>query len=95
VADEIQYDYESMDNAYENMKKIVANITQSCEDMTSDALAMLESNGGQYAESYRIKLDKLNREIEELNDEMSARAGRLQSRFDEMGHADIKLGDGF
>lgn len=95
MADEIRYVYESMDEAYETMKRIAGNIQSSCEEMTSDALRMLQSNEGRYARAYQEKLTKLNSNIEELNNEMAERAKRLQEKFNDMGYADIRLGDGF
>lgn len=95
MAEEIHYDYGSMDNAYENMKRIAGKIEGSCQDMSSDALRLLQSNGGAYADGYGIKVRNLNANIDELNSEMTDRAKDLQSRFGEMGETDVILGDGF
>ena len=96
MADEINYDYESMDNAYENMKRISDKIRDACSDMTADATRLLESSAsGQYALAYKDKVKVLNDAIEELNTEMTDRAKHLQEEFNRMGQSDIKLGDGF
>ncbi|WP_327006890.1 hypothetical protein OHA72_06175 [Dactylosporangium sp. NBC_01737] len=95
MADLVHYDYESMDNAYEDMKKTSDTMRQSCEDLTSDALRLLQSSAGAYADGYEAKVKKLNAHFEELNDQMTIRAKELQKRFDDMGQMDIKLGDGF
>jgi uncharacterized protein YukE len=95
MADEIHYDYQSMDHAYENMKRIANNIQNTCQDMSQDALRLLQSNGGSYAEGYQAKLTRLNADIQELNDEMTTRAAQLQAQFNAMAEADIRLGDGF
>ena len=49
----VNYDYESMDNAYEDMKKTSDTMRQSCEDLTSDALRLLQSSAGAYAAATR------------------------------------------
>jgi uncharacterized protein YukE len=94
MAEEIRYVYESMDDAYESMRKIAGTIYAECEQMTSDSLRMLQTCEGNYATAYKAKVDLLNQDIQELVDEMEARAQELQRKFDEMGYADIKLGDG-
>ena len=68
MADLVHYDYESMDNAYEDMKKTSDTMRQSCEDLTSDALRLLQGSAGAYADGYEAKVKKLNDHFEELND---------------------------
>lgn len=95
MADLIHYDYESMDDAYENMKRISDKMRQSCEDLTSDAMRLLQGSAGAYADGYQVKVKTLNQHFDELNEQMTNRAKELQKRFDDMGQTDIKLGDGF
>jgi len=95
MADEIHYDYQSMEQAYENMQRIANEIQSTCQDMASDALRLLQSNGGSYAEGYQAKLAQLNNDIEELNNEMTTRATQLREQFAAMAEADAHLGAGF
>ena len=95
MADEVNYVYGSMEQAVGSMQRIGSNIQSACEDMSSDAMRLLASNGGSYAEGYHIKLNKLNGDIAELNSEMTARAAQLQDLYSNMAHADRTLGDGF
>ena len=78
MADEVWYDYKAMDNAYEAMKRISSRIDGECEAMSGDALRLLTSNGGAYADGYQAKLTKLNTDIDELNSEMTGRASQMQ-----------------
>jgi len=95
VADEILYDYQAMDQAYENMKRIGNTIDTEVDTMGADALRLLSTISGVYAGEYDKKLKELNQNVTELNEEMTARASQLQAEFNNMGHTDIKLGDGF
>lgn len=95
MADEIHYDYGSMDAAYDRMKQISGKIESSCQDMSSDAKRLLESSDGHYAQGYQTKLNSLNTQIDELNIQMSQRATNLQQQFHDMGALDVQLGSGF
>lgn len=95
MAEEIHYDYPSMDMAYGNMKRVSSQMQSTCQDMTSDAVRLLQSSGGDYADGYEAKQKALNAEFDELNTVMASRASQLQDRFDTMGQTDVKLGAGF
>ena len=95
MADQILYDYQAMDNAYEQMKSISNKISGECENMSQDALRLLETIEGNYAGAYHDKVIQLNERVAELNEEMNQRAGQLQEQFNIMGQTDVKLGDGF
>jgi uncharacterized protein YukE len=95
VADDINYDYASMDSAYEKMKSIASQITGTCEEMTTDAMRLLQSNGGTYAVEYEATEKKLDGDIDALNHEMSTRGQQLNQSFTEMGDTDRRLGAGF
>ncbi len=95
MAEEIHYDYQSMDMAYENMKRISSNMQSACQEMMSDAMRLLQSSGGSYADGYEVKQKQLNQQFDELNTTMATRAPQLQERFDHMGQTDVKLGSGF
>ncbi len=95
MADLIHYDYEALDDAYENMKRISDNMQVTCEGLTSDALRLLQESAGKYADGYDVKVKELNKLFEELNKMMADRTVELQRRVDDMNLTDIKLGDGF
>jgi len=94
MSDEIQYNYDAMDQAYENLLRATRAIEDGIETMTSDTGALLQRIGGQYAAQYESKVRVLKDDFDRLNGELTQRANILQDRFHQMGQTDIKLGDG-
>ena len=95
MADEVNYDHESMRDAYEQMIRATKGIASESQQMTRDAMQLLESIEGTYATDYGGKRQALDKEINELNDVMTRRTAMLQQRFEDMADLDKTLAGGF
>jgi uncharacterized protein YukE len=93
--DDLQYDYQSMDHAYEEMLRVNNQIYNTAGDMDKVALNLLEGMAGAVIDGYQDRYTKLVNHVNEANDYLHNTAIGLQAGFDAMHHADIKLGDGF
>jgi hypothetical protein len=94
LSDEIQYDYKSMDHAFEEMLRVNSQIGDAAHALEGDARMIMQGMAGAVIDGYEMRSGKLTTDVGASNDYLHQVAMGLQAGFDAMHHADIKLGDG-
>ncbi|MET7951101.1 hypothetical protein [Micromonospora sp. NPDC005324] len=91
MSDYIKYDYDSMDSAYDEMKRITDNVITQLDVLEQEAKRVLAFNGD-YVLNYEQKAQKVRDGITVLNDATLARSNELAERFADYQATDKKLG---
>jgi uncharacterized protein YukE len=94
MSDGILYDYQSMDQAFEEMLRVNKNIESERSTLEGQATRLLDASTGVYAVRYNSEQQEVREMIEESNDFLQRTAQALQRAFDDMGITDLRLGDG-
>ncbi|WP_433534252.1 hypothetical protein ACQPZK_18885 [Micromonospora sp. CA-249363] len=89
--DYIKYDYNSMDLAYDEMKRISDNVISQLDVLEQEAKRVLAFNGD-YVDAYDLKAQKVRDGITELNDATLLRSKDLAEKFADYQATDRKLG---
>ncbi|MFI5928463.1 hypothetical protein ACIA3K_21195 [Micromonospora sp. NPDC051543] len=87
----IKYDYDSMDVAYDEMKRISDNVITQLDVLEQEAKRVLAFNG-EYVAAYDAKAQKVRDGITTLNDTTLARSKDLADKFADYQSTDRKLG---
>ncbi|MGW5556447.1 hypothetical protein ACWER9_04370 [Micromonospora sp. NPDC003944] len=91
MSDYIKYDYDSMDVAYDEMKRISDAVIAQLDVLQQEAQRVLAFNGD-YVINYDQKAQKVRDGITELNDVTLKRSNDLAERFADYQATDKKLG---
>ena len=92
--DEILYNYQAMDHAFEEMLRVNGQIHDSAQTLEADAKVVLQGMAGAVIDGYESRFKTLLQKVEDSNTYLKEVAKGLQAGFDSMRHTDIKLGDG-
>ncbi|WP_410813463.1 WXG100 family type VII secretion target [Micromonospora sp. 067-2] len=91
MSDYIKYDYDSMDVAYDEMKRISDAVIAQLDVLQQEAERVLAFNGD-YVTNYDQKAQKVRDGITELNDATLKRSNDLAEKFADYQATDKKLG---
>ncbi|MET8281676.1 hypothetical protein [Micromonospora sp. NPDC005174] len=87
----IKYDYDSMDVAYDEMKRISDNVIAQLDVLEQEAKRVLAFNG-EYVLNYEQKAQKVRDGITDLNNATLLRSKELAEKFADYAATDKKLG---
>ncbi|MGW0216352.1 hypothetical protein ACWDXH_18370 [Micromonospora chokoriensis] len=91
MSDLIKYDYDSMDVAYDEMKRINDAVIAQLDVLEQEAKKVLAFNGD-YVTNYEQKAQKVRDGITELNEVTIKRSNDLAEMFGDYQNTDKKLG---
>lgn len=91
MSDYLKYDYDSMDVAYDEMKRISDAVIAQLDVLQQEAQRVLAFNGD-YVKNYDDKAQVIRLGITELNDATLKRSNDLAEKFADYQATDKKLG---